>query len=259
MFEQNSRSSRQPAQPPVHQQPTPQVPPRHTPANPRSVQQDASHLNAPSPDLNPRDPAADPCCGMGHAVKTVATKFASALGMNSAAQSDRQEHSQAAEDRTQEAPADPGRAGEAAQLARAATDPNHPQYLHLSSDMCWDAVKRCGVEAGAVGRNVDAQHGLVSHADSLVPDRAAVERLPAGMAIGFFEGERPVHVMLSVGDGHACGNKNDCIGGKLGGKPYGWESLDLKELTWDGNGGITAPGLHSPHRTLQVRARQLGT
>jgi len=193
---------------------------------------------------------------MGHAVKAVATKFASALGMNGAAQTNRQEHSQAAEERTQEGQADPGRAGDAAQLARAATDPNHPQYMHLSADMCWDAVKRCGVEAGAVGRHVDAQHGLVSHTDTLVPDRAAIERLPAGTAVGFFEGERPVHVMLSVGDGHACGNKNNCIGR---GNPVGWESLDLKALNWDGNGGITAPGLHSPQRTLQVRARPLGT
>ncbi len=255
MFERSPGPSRQPALQPAQQQTAPQVTPHVTPAQ-RQAMQAASPLNTRPPDLGPRDPATDPCCGVGHVVRTVATKFTSALGMGGAARSDRQGRTQAGEERAPDAPADPGRAGDAARLARAATDPNHEQYLHLSADMCWDAVKRCGVEAGAVGRNVDAQHGLVSHTDALVPDRDAVERLPAGVAVGFFEGERPVHVMLSVGDGHACGNKNNCVGR---GNEVGWESVDLRTLRWNGNGGITAPGLHSPERTLQVRSRPLGT
>lgn len=235
MFERNPGPSRQPTQ----QQPTSETAPLLAPANSRSVQQAASPLNAPPPDLDPRDPATDPCCGVGHAAQVVATKFASALGIGEAAQAERQVR----------------RAGDAAALARAATDPGHPQYELLSADMCWDAVKQCGVKAGAVRRDVDAQRGLVSGADALVPDSDAVERLPAGTAVGFFEGERAVHVMLSVGDGHACGNKNNCVGI---GKAVGWESLDLKALDWDRNGGINAPGMLTPQRTLQVRARLLG-
>lgn len=143
----------------------------------------------------------------------------------------------------------------AAELARQATNPEHSQYMDLSGAMCWDAVKLCAVAAGAVGRKVDAQHGLVSHADALVVDREAIAALPAGLAVGFFDGERLVHAMVTVGDGHACGNKNDCVG--LG-HPVGWEALDLSNLRWDGNGGITAPGLLTPERTLQVRVRPLG-
>lgn len=143
----------------------------------------------------------------------------------------------------------------AAELAQQATDPEHPKYMDLSAAMCWDAVRLCAVAVRAVDRNVDAQQGLVSHADALVVDRDAVASLPAGFAVGFFEGQRLVHAMLTVGDGHACGNKNDCIG--LG-HAVGWEALDLRNLRWDGNGGITAPGLLTPERTLQVRARPLG-
>lgn len=255
MFERNPGQSRQPTQQPAQQQPTPQASPQLTPTHQRSVQQGASPLNAPSPDLNPRDPGTDPCCGVGHAVKAVTTKFASALGLGGAAQTDRQGRTQAEEERAPEAPADPGRAGAAATLAQAAVNPDHPQYRHLSADMCWDAVKRCGVEAGAVGRDVDAQHGLISRTDNLVRNSADVERLQAGEAVGFFEGERLVHVMLTVGGGHACGNKNDCIGK---GNPVGWESHDLRTLRWDGNDRIDAPGMHGP-RKLEVRSRPLGT
>lgn len=124
--------------------------------------------------------------------------------------------------------------------------------------MCWDAVKLCGVEAGAVGRNVDAQSGLVSPTDDRIANSAAMARLPAGHAVGFFDDGRLAHVMLSVGDGHACGNKNSCIGV---GEMVGWESHDLKALQWNAAGGITAPGLGRGGltRTLEVRSRPLGT
>ena len=155
----------------------------------------------------------------------------------------------------------PARAGSAsaraaaAELARQATDPEHPKFMDLSAAMCWDAVKLCAVEVHAVDRNVDAQHGLVSHADALVVDRNAIASVPAGHVLGFFEGPRLVHAMLAVGGGRACGNKNDCVGI---GHAVGWEELDLGALRWAGNGGITAPGLLSAERTLQVRARPLG-
>jgi hypothetical protein len=63
--------------------------------------------------------------------------------------------------------------------------------------------------------------------------------LPVGHAIGFFDGERLVHMMLGVGDGQAAGNKNDCIGM---GHPAGWEVLDLRSLRWNQDGSITAAG-----------------
>ena len=143
----------------------------------------------------------------------------------------------------------------AAELARQATDPEHPKFMDLSAAMCWDAVKLCAVAVHAVDRNVDAQQGLVSHADALVVDRNAIASVPAGHVLGFFAGRRLVHAMLTVGDGRACGNKNDCVGI---GHAVGWEELDLSALRWAGNGGITAPGLLSAERILQVRARSLG-
>jgi|GEM_PF-4366198 len=100
MFENNSRSPQQPAQQTVREQPTPQAPPRLSPANSHSVQQDASHLNAPPPDLNPRDSATDLCCGVGHTVKGVVAKYASALGMNGTAQTDRQERTHVSDERS---------------------------------------------------------------------------------------------------------------------------------------------------------------
>lgn len=218
--------SRQPNQQQTTSQTTPLLAP--TPSG--------SRLNSAAPSLHARDPGADPCCGVGGGIKSMTTKFASALGMGKSA--------------------DPRRAGAAVAMAQAATDQNHAQFGNLSSDMCWDAVKRCGVAARAIDPNLDAQHGLVSPTDHPITSRAAMENLPAGHAVGFFEGNRLAHVMLSVGDGHACGNKNSCVGV---GRDIGWESLDLKSLQWNGAGGITAPGTHSRYRTLEVRSRPLGT
>lgn len=52
----------------------------------------------------------------------------------------------------------------------------------------------------------------------------ALRAIPEGATIGFFDGSTLVHVMLSLGNGHAAGNKNGCIGM---GSPIGWEALDL--------------------------------
>jgi hypothetical protein len=131
MFERSPESSRQPAQQPAQKKSTPQAAPHHTPANPRTLQQAVSPLNAPRPNLNPGDPATDPCCRGGDAVQAVTTKFASALGTRGAAQSDRRP-TQAAQERDAEGPGDPGRANAAAELAQAATDPNHPT-MHVNA------------------------------------------------------------------------------------------------------------------------------
>ena len=144
----------------------------------------------------------------------------------------------------------------AAQIARDAANPNHPQYLDLSAAMCWDAVKHCAVVAHLLDATVDAQHGLVSSADAQVHGREAIAALPEGHAIGFFDDQRLVHVMLGVGNGRAAGNKNDCVGI---GAPIGWETLNLNHLAWNADGCVTAPGLHQATRSLVVRSRLLGS
>lgn len=143
----------------------------------------------------------------------------------------------------------------AAQTAREATDPEHPLYLELSAAMCWDAVKHCAASAGALNPDIDAQHGLVSVTDGEIRGQEAMATLPGAHAVGFFDGNRLVHVMMSLGEGHAAGNKNDCIGI---GHPVGWEALDLKRLMWNQDGSIMAPGLLRPERTLVLRSRLLG-
>ncbi|MFS2105611.1 hypothetical protein [Ralstonia sp. Ralssp135] len=144
----------------------------------------------------------------------------------------------------------------AAQIARDAANPNHPHYLDLSAAMCWDAVKHCAVVAHLLDATVDAQHGLVSSADAQVHGREAIAALPEGHAIGFFDDQRLVHVMLGVGNGRAAGNKNDCVGI---GAPIGWEALNLNHLAWNADGCVTAPGLHQATRSLVVRSRLLGS
>lgn len=143
----------------------------------------------------------------------------------------------------------------AAQTAREAACPEHPLYLELSAAMCWDAVKHCAITTGLLKPDINAQHELVSQADGLIHGREAMAVLPEGHAVGFFDGDRLVHVMMSIGAGHAAGNKNDCIGM---GHPAGWETLDLNRLKWNQDGSITAPGLLRAERTLMLRSRLLG-
>lgn len=143
----------------------------------------------------------------------------------------------------------------AALLAREAAGPDHTLFLDLSAAMCWDAVKLCAVTAGLLKPQADAQHHLISDSDPRVAGAEALSAVPEGHALGFFDGARLVHLMMSTGAGHAAGNKNDCIG--LG-HPAGWEVLDLNRLRWDGDGNVTAPGLLQPERTLVLRSRPLG-
>lgn len=140
------------------------------------------------------------------------------------------------------------------QLAGDATDYNHSLYMELSSTMCWDAVKLCATMAGFPLHTCNAQHGLVSQSDRRIDGPEALIHLPTGHAIGFFDNERLIHVMLGTGGGHAAGNKNNCIGI---GNSVGWESLNLRNLRWNQNGNVLAPGLLSPERELVVRSRAL--
>lgn len=77
MFDRTMGLSRRPAQ----QQPGQQQAPRQvasdlTRTNPRSAA-----LNVRPPNLKPRDPATDPCFGLGHVARALTSKIASALGI----------------------------------------------------------------------------------------------------------------------------------------------------------------------------------
>lgn len=125
----------------------------------------------------------------------------------------------------------------AAERAREAARGMESTYFQaLSSQMCWDAV--AAVQNKPPGRHIDENAAVVSSLDGL-------RAIPEGATIGFFDGKTLVHVMLSVGEGSAAGNKNACIGM---GNPVGWEILDLT-AGWQG----TVFG----ERELVVRYKQI--
>jgi|GEM_PF-3539826 len=126
MFERSHGSPRQPAQRAAQEKSTPQATPDRTRTYPRPLQQAASPLNAARPNLNPRDPATDPCCRGGDAVQGVSIKFASALGISEAARSDRRERTQVTHEPDLEGPGDSLHADPAAELAQSATNSDHP-------------------------------------------------------------------------------------------------------------------------------------
>ncbi|MDR7008912.1 hypothetical protein [Paraburkholderia strydomiana] len=134
-------------------------------------------------------------------------------------------------------------------------NPSHlAMHLHhpmLSSQMCWDAVSSFGQLTGLVTRPINPQHDLVSLHDSRISSAHEMASIPAGHSIGFYDGDRLVHVMVRTGAGRASGNKNDCVGV---GNPIGWENLDLANgLNWQ-RGGVQAP---PNHRLLTVVHRPL--
>lgn len=135
----------------------------------------------------------------------------------------------------------------AAQIARdAATGGMTPTYRLLSSKMCWDAVVHCQVRAGRVDPGsitVDNHGGVISSDDHVVADHGAMQHVPQGSFIGFFDGDRLIHAMICVGAGMAAGNKNACIG--VGG-PIGWEILDLSSFF----AGAGRPGITVRYRTM---------
>ena len=103
----------------------------------------------------------------------------------------------------------------AANIAREAARGHGTYWRALSEQMCWDAVAAC--QGRAPGRHIDENATAVNNIDAL-------RSIPEGATIGFFDGSKLVHVMISLGGGQAAGTKNGCIGM---GSPIGWESLDL--------------------------------
>lgn len=104
--------------------------------------------------------------------------------------------------------------------------------------MCWDAVALC--QGRDPGRGVGVN-------DRLVTSAWALNGIPEGASIGFFDRGVLIHEMISVGNGAACGNKNACIGH---GNPIGWERLDLS-AGWNAGTNTFGP------RRLQVRYCQI--
>lgn len=151
------------------------------------------------------------------------------------------------------------RLGSADQLtayADAATKKNSEQFHTLSSLMCWSAVIRCAQYAGAITKDradrlerinwKEDFSSFVSHSDTLVRTPHEMLMVPPGAFIAFYRVDQPdprhrfendwlgkrriVHAMLSLGYGHAAGNKNSCIGI---GHDVGWERLNLVyDLNW---------------------------
>lgn len=139
------------------------------------------------------------------------------------------------------------------------------QYNKLSAEMCWDAALSCGVMAGVLTPDKKRAMTPESHKFSnfvdvncpMVSDVIDLETVPVGSFLGFFwESERSLvlmHVMVYVGDGHAAGNKNACMGI---GAPAGWEVLDLRGLDWAANGNYAV--INGSGRPTMIRYRSLG-
>jgi hypothetical protein len=153
--------------------------------------------------------------------------------------------------------ASPGTCEYAGSVAKGAAQQNSQEYKVLSAKMCWDAVKHVAVLAGVIDdarANGLAHTSMIRLSDKVVAHPDAMGNLPAGHVLGFFEGERLIHAMVSIGEGKAAGNKNDCIG--VGG-PVGWEVLDLKGgLKW-GKDGIQAPKGAGVSRAVTVHHRPI--
>lgn len=139
----------------------------------------------------------------------------------------------------------------------------------ISKLMCWDAAIYFAFRAGLIDTNKYqalvsvnpyAPNNLVGLHDHAAEKAQEMRQIPAGHIIGYFSlehRERPelVHAMVSLGGGHAAGNKNDCIGI---GMPAGWEILDLGGLKWvTGQKHFTSQGRLVPQRDVIVRYRHL--
>lgn len=160
---------------------------------------------------------------------------------------------------------------QAASVARAcATNQATQEFRALSGKMCWTAVIHCAHLAGVIDVNKHRSltqpelHGeltysrLVSENDPQVVDALSMRSVPEGHAVGFFQKDNNkivmVHAMISLGNGRAAGNKNNCVGV---GKAVGWEILDLADgLKWlETTGGIIAPGMLTAERNLYIHHR----
>jgi hypothetical protein len=139
----------------------------------------------------------------------------------------------------------------AAQIARDAATGKGTDFGVLSGMMCWDGVVECQVKAGApkpAAIQTNNYEHVISLKDPAVTGVDEMRRVPQGAFIGFFDGNKLIHAMISAGAGFAAGNKNACLGI---GNPVGWEILDLGNLVvWQAGGGATT-------RNVQVRYREL--
>ena len=158
----------------------------------------------------------------------------------------------------------------AAQYARdSATNPASYGFRVLSAQMCWDAVKLCLFNSGAIsqatndgmrGHTHNYQTFIRTH-DPVVADANQMRLVPQGAILGFIDLDHNnilVHAMVATGHGLAAGNKNDCIG--LG-HSIGWELLDLSKLAWvQGASHFSAPNTSAtggPLRRVEVRVRAI--
>jgi hypothetical protein len=146
----------------------------------------------------------------------------------------------------------------AARFARQAARNKGKDFRQLSAKMCWDAVKHCVVQAAPfLGKNrykhIDAKMGLVSSGDPEVRSAAEMRTVPEGSILGFFDGDTPIHVMVSLGGGWAAGNKNDCVGV---GSPVGWEELNLAERLWTEE--AVRVRTRGGNRTVTIHHRRIG-
>ena len=161
----------------------------------------------------------------------------------------------------------------AEEAAKQAGKQGPNDFTTLSAEMCWDAVMKCAQLAGVIDQaRFDSCKGkyykLVGIYDTPVTSAGSMANLAAGHALGFFFWENNkwvcAHAMLSLGNGRAAGNKNDCIGH---GKSVSWEVLDLQNLLpWVPNpvglGPDNIPGGYfhqtvGKNRNVYVRSRPI--
>jgi len=146
---------------------------------------------------------------------------------------------------------------QAASVARGCTADSQ-EYRKLSGLMCWDAVAHCALLAGVISeanyRNLlGNENSLIGQNARAVATAGAMALIPGGHILGFFAGHKLIHAMITTGNGRAAGNKNNCVGV---GHSVGWEELNLVSgLQWAQGGGITAPGLLGPSRSVTIRHR----
>lgn len=147
---------------------------------------------------------------------------------------------------------------------RAATNLDGKSYMDLTVRMCWDAVMHCAVAANIITESraslLESKLEMVNTSDFAVKNHAQLMQVEAGCALGFFDGNKIVHCMISLGGGMAAGNKNDCMGF---GMSVGWEKHDLSILRWNDNGtfsaprGVTTTGNNNIFRAISIYYRPL--
>jgi hypothetical protein len=170
----------------------------------------------------------------------------------------------------------------------AAFNTQGAEFAELSGLMCWSAVIRCALNAGAITplkaqllERLDWKEDFskfIAPSDTRVRNADDMRKVPAGAFIAFIRVDPPdpffkffnihkgkrhiVHAMLSLGNGLAAGNKNSCVGI---GHHVGWERLNLADdLNWRTNGHYDAIDAINGHQLnvqaslpLRIRYREL--